>query len=189
MVPSAPYGYTFDTCAIINVWRNPNISTPLRMLLETEGSIVYMNSYVVGELAVKSLGQDEAGRMLHEHLGADAGADVISTMRERAGSMLQKRLGADVSGGDVIPKMREHAVQMEEHCPTLHSPDSIILAFAMYTKTVLVTHDKGLLAATEKMKAPCVDPNVIVGDCSAKRRRNQFEGLVGYMGSARLGFD
>ena len=129
------YGFTLDTCFLINAFENPNIATFFENHVKLSGKPIYINEICIAEAERK-------------------GFDVVSIIFN-----LKKLLPGKIIIKQVTTSMRILGSQLESRCQFLHSGDSAILAFAKTTKTTLVTFDKNLIISCSKLGVRCLNPS------------------------------
>ena len=148
-------GLTFDTCVGIKICENPNIGNLLECRVNFENSDIHLSSQTVFE--VKRLGHD---------------IDHIS-------KQIQSTIGANIISGYITNDMQNDANYLESVCPTLHTGDSQILAYARATGTTLITCDRGLIEAASSTGIQVVNPDLL--PCTAltkKVTKSIFHGMV-----------
>lgn len=133
---SAPV-YTFDTNVMLGIARNPNFVSMLKVRLNMEGAVVRLDDTVRAEL---------------ENHGCPV---------ERVVALARRDLKAVISGGRAPPGLAERATSLEEKHPTLHSPDSYILAGCIAENTILVSRDRGLIRAAKESGVHVVNPDTL----------------------------
>lgn len=148
-------GFTFDTCVGIKICENPNIGSLLACHVDLKNSTIHLNSQTVIEAT---------------RLGCDI--ELVSTQ-------IQKLTGTSIVQGVVSERMQTGAKILEDLCPTLHAGDSQILAYAKFTKTTLVTCDRGLAEAARTVGVSVVNPDLLPCDKLAKTvKKSRFNGIV-----------
>ena len=147
-------GYTFDTCVGIKICENPNIGNLLACRVNFENSSIHLSSQTVSE--VGKLGRD---------------IDHIS-------KQVQSAIGANIISGCITSDMQDDADHLESVCPTLHTGDSQILAYARATGTTLVTCDRGLEEAASLSGVKVINPDLLPCDALAKKTKSRFHGMV-----------
>lgn len=148
-------GFTFDTCVGIKICENPNIGSLLTCRVDFENSKIHLNSQTIIEAT---------------RLGYDI---------EQVSIKIQKLIGTSIVQGIVSERMQTGAGILEDLCPTLHAGDSQILAYAKFTKTTLVTCDKGLAEAARSVGVKVVNPDLLPCDKLVKDvKKARFSGIV-----------
>ena len=148
-------GFTFDTCVGIKICENPNIGSLLACHVDFENSIIHLNSQTITEAT---------------RLGYDV---------EKISTQIQKLIGTSIVQGVVTERMQTDAGILEDLCPTLHAGDSQILAYAKFTKTTLVTCDKGLAEAARTVGVSVVNPDLLPCDkLVTDVKKSRFHGIV-----------
>jgi hypothetical protein len=141
-------GYTFDTCVGIKMCENPNLGDLLACRINFTKVEIHISSQTLTE--VKRLGYD------------------IATVSEQ----IHQSTGAKVICGTVTAHMKNDAAYLETVCPTLHTGDSSILAYARATGTSLVTCDRGLAEAARLADAGVVNPDILPCDKIAQKKKS-----------------
>ncbi len=128
--------YTLDTNVIMEANANPNFLSMLMTRTDLRGAQIHFDSTV--------------RRELEKH-----GCQV-----ERIVARI-KKAGATVGRGPPAHGIAGLAVSLERKYPTLHSPDSYILAGCIRAGTVLVTRDRGLERAARRHGVRVINPDML----------------------------
>ena len=131
---SKTYGYTLDTCFLINAWKYPNIASYFKNHVHLGGKKIYINEVSIREA---------------ERIGYDVSSIILK---------LRKLLSVKIIISQVTTAVRVLGNKLESCCQFLHSGDSAILAFAKTTKTTLVTYDKNLIISCAKLGVKSLNP-------------------------------
>ena len=111
-------GFTFDTCFLIEVFKNPSIAA-FYTEHKNYGKKIFITEITLNELEYAGFNKTEILLMINQIFGK-------------------------IIIRDVTNEERFFGKQLENMCSLLHSGDSAILAFAKRTSTILVTLDKNL---------------------------------------------
>ena len=131
------HNYTFDTCTVIKICENPNVGGLLSCRINFENSTIHLNAQTDKE--VKRLGYE---------------MDFVS-------KQIKKSIDAKIISGLITNSMIKDAKRLKTKCPTLHSGDDRILAYAKATDTTLITCDKGLIKAANLSGTKVVNPDLL----------------------------
>ena len=123
-------GFTFDTCFLIEIFKNPSIAA-FYTHHKNYGKKIFITEITLNEL---------------EHVGFST-TEILLMMNKIFGKIIVR---------DVTNEERFFGKQLENMCSLLHSGDSAILAFAKRTSTTLVTLDKNLGKACAFFNTPCI---------------------------------
>lgn len=130
-------GFTFDTCIGIKMCENPNFGSLLACRLDIADSEIHLNAQAIFE--AKKHGYNV----------------------EYVSKQIKNNLGVRIIYGSITDEIKDNALSLEESCPTLHHGDSQILAYAIATKTTLITCDKGLEEAARISSVQVVNPDLL----------------------------
>ena len=147
-------GFTFDTCVAIKMCENPNLGNLLTCRLDLVNSRIHLCSQTLSE--VQRLGYN---------------LDHIS--RE-----IQMAIGAEIIFQRVYDEIYLDSQYLEKMCPTLHSGDSHIIAYARASRTTLITCDRGLAEAARISDIKVINPDLLPCDEIAKNTKTKYYGLV-----------
>ena len=147
-------GFTFDTCVGVKIFENPNFCSLLACHADFEDSKIHLSSQSVCEIH----------RLGHA-------AEAISKIIEHS-------TGAKIIFGKITSQMYDDAFYLESICPTLHSGDSQILAYARATGTTLITCDRGLVEAANISGVKVMNPDLLPCDQIAKNVKSKYSGIV-----------
>jgi len=137
--------YTADSCVGIKVYENPNVGHMIRTRIGLdEDSVVYVTSQTKFE--VTKLGYDF----------------------DKICAALSVTLGCRVVPKKITYELFQKSQMLEQDFPALHAGDSAILAFAIETKTTLITCDKDFLVAASGAGVNFVNPDLL--PCESVRR-------------------
>lgn len=123
-------GFTLDSCFLIQAYKNPEIVS----FCYHKG--IYGSKIFINEIALNEV----------EHNGFDK-TEILLHMKELFDQIVVK---------DVTNEERIFGQKLEKLCPILHPGDSIILAFAKRTSTILVTLDKNLAKSCQFFNINCI---------------------------------
>lgn len=129
--------YTLDTNVIMEANSNPNFWDMLMTRLNLRGAQIHFDSVV--------------RRELEKH-----GCPV-----ERMVARARMEAGATVGKGPPAHGIAGLAASLERRYPTLHSPDSYILAGCIRAGTMLVTRDRGLERAARAHGVKVINPDML----------------------------
>jgi len=147
-------GFTFDTCVGIKMCETPNLGSLLACRVNFENSQIHLSSQTLSEA---------------QRLGLD-----VETISDH----IQKSTGATIICGKITDEMYDDAYYLERKCPTLHSGDSQILAYARATGTTLITCDRGLVEAARLSGTPVVNPDLLPCDQIARNVNSKYRRIV-----------
>ena len=147
-------GYTLDTNVVINILKNPNISSLLTCRVNFKNSNIHLCSQT----------STEAQRL-------DYDIDFIS-------KRIQSTTKANVIIDRIINGLNNNAKRLEKIYPDLHDGDSQILAYAKATKTILITCDKDFAKAAKASGTKVVNPNILACDVAAKKAKSKYYRIV-----------
>ena len=140
-------GFTFDTCVVIEMLKNPNVGGLLVCRLNFENSDIHLCTQTI----------IEAERL---------GYDTVFISKQ-----IQSITRTNVIIGSVTNDMQNDAKRLEKTCSDLHNGDSQILAYAKATETTLVTRDRGLAKSAAQSGVVAINPDLLACDEIAKNSR------------------
>lgn len=130
--------FTTDSCVGIKVYENPNVGYMIRTRIGLdEDSVVYVTSQTKFE--VTKLGYDF----------------------DKICAALSVTLGCRVIPKKITYELFQKSRMLEQDFPTLHAGDSAILAFAIDTKSTLITCDRDLLVTASGAGVNSVNPDLL----------------------------
>ena len=130
-------GFTLDTCAQINICKNPNIGNFLACIA-IRNSPVFIPEITLNEAENKGFDKSEILMKLSQTLATKIVVCPVT---------ISTRLVAD---------------QLEEKNSLLHHGDSAVLAFSLQTHSTLVTYDKDLLRCCEIIGLDAINPTKLM---------------------------
>lgn len=130
--------FNLDTCAIIQICKNPNLGVYLSCNLDLKISKICLTDISLVEAELNGYPKSE----------------VIQK--------LQHVLGAQVEVAEVTTDMLLMAQQWEKKLPLLHSGDSSIMAYSLATSSTLITYDNDLLKCCKIAGVNCINPTLMM---------------------------
>lgn len=122
-----------DTNVVLRLARNPQAGRKIKKMSEP-GVPVYVCDIVLDEAESKGVSRMKAMRGIQQGIGSIVATESVSRKDRKRGKVLERK------------DMR------------LHSPDSILAAFAERKGCTLVTYDRALYAACTRVGIPCIEP-------------------------------
>jgi hypothetical protein len=133
---SGPH-YTFDTNVMLRMVENANFLNMLKVRMNFRDATIHFDDIIRNEM------------------------DGHGCPVERVMLLAKKELGVDVLMERTPLAARKAAASLERAHPTLHSPDSYILAGCIRTNTILVSRDRGLILAARNNNVKVVNPDTL----------------------------
>jgi hypothetical protein len=146
--------FTFDTCVGIKICENQNLGNLLACRVDFKDSQIHLSSQSIFEA---------------QRLGYDI---------ESISKQIQNTTGAKIVFGKITDTMYDDAHYLESVCPTLHSGDSQILAYARATGTTLITCDRCLVTAAKLSGVNVLNPDLLPCDQIAKNTKSKYSIIV-----------